>query len=155
MKKAMFYLCKECGNIVALIRSGGGTLVCCDQDMELLDANTVDASQEKHVPVYANEGGKTKVTVGSDIHPMTDKHFIEWIAVVTDSRIDIEHLKPGMEPKAEFTDYFDQSQACITNEDDEIVPNCEGQSCNFEYSYQQEEKVSIYAYCNLHGLWKA
>ena len=45
------YKCNICGNIVEVLHAGGGTLVCCGQDMELLKENTVDASQEKHVPV--------------------------------------------------------------------------------------------------------
>jgi desulfoferrodoxin-like iron-binding protein len=28
------YFCKVCGNVVEVIRVGGGTLVCCDQNME-------------------------------------------------------------------------------------------------------------------------
>ena len=28
------YLCKVCGNEVEVIGVGGGTLVCCDQNME-------------------------------------------------------------------------------------------------------------------------
>ena len=44
--REIFYRCEICGNIVALIKTGGGTLTCCDQEMEKLVANTVDASQE-------------------------------------------------------------------------------------------------------------
>jgi desulfoferrodoxin-like iron-binding protein len=30
------YRCKVCGNEVTVTKVGGGTLVCCGQDMELL-----------------------------------------------------------------------------------------------------------------------
>jgi desulfoferrodoxin-like iron-binding protein len=30
------YRCNVCGNEVTVIKVGGGTLVCCGQDMELL-----------------------------------------------------------------------------------------------------------------------
>ncbi len=51
MREVKFFCCEICGNMVVLIKSGGGTLVCCDQEMTLLEANTIDASVEKHVPV--------------------------------------------------------------------------------------------------------
>lgn len=28
------YICNVCGNVVRVIKAGGGTLVCCGQDME-------------------------------------------------------------------------------------------------------------------------
>lgn len=155
MNETLFYRCEKCGNIVALIKSGGGTLTCCSQEMTKLEANSTDASKEKHVPVLANEGGKIKVTVGSVIHPMTAEHFIEWIALVTDNKTEIVHLKPGMEPKAEFTYYPEKDEILFTGKNDEIVPNCEGSPCNFVYSDKTAKKVAAYAYCNLHGLWKA
>lgn len=97
-----FYRCDVCGNMVALIKKGGGTLVCCGQDMTKLNANTTDAAQEKHVPAITKEGGKIKVAVGSTLHPMLPEHHIEWIALVAGDKVEIKFLKPGEEPKAEF-----------------------------------------------------
>ena len=57
-----FYRCSVCGNMVALIKKGGGTLVCCGKEMVKLEANSTDASQEKHVPVVAKEGGPKGVS---------------------------------------------------------------------------------------------
>ncbi|NMB97650.1 MAG: desulfoferrodoxin FeS4 iron-binding domain-containing protein [Clostridiaceae bacterium] len=155
MKEVSFYRCEKCGNIVALIKSGGGTLVCCDQEMTLLKANTVDASVEKHVPFIEKEDGKIKVTVGSTIHPMIDAHYIEWIALVTENKIELVYLKPGMEPKAEFVYDFEEDIVQIIDDENEIVPNCEGQNCNFVYSDKVGNNFTVYEYCNLHGLWKA
>ena len=31
------YRCNICGNEVAVINAGGGTLVCCGEDMEKID----------------------------------------------------------------------------------------------------------------------
>ncbi|WP_444659431.1 desulfoferrodoxin family protein [Caproiciproducens sp. R2] len=104
MSEVAFYRCELCGNMVALIRKSGGTLSCCGQEMTKLEANTTDAAQEKHVPVVTREGGKIKVSVGSVLHPMLPEHHIEWIALVTDDRVEIAYLKPGMEPKAEFNE---------------------------------------------------
>lgn len=123
MKKAVaFYVCEVCGNMVEMIRDGGGELICCNEPMKKLDPNTTDAAKEKHVPVAVRENGKIVVTVGSVPHPMTAEHFIEWIAVVSECGIERIALSPGDEPKATFCDYAD---------------------------------VDVYAFCNLHGLWKA
>jgi len=155
MSKSLFYRCEKCGNLVLLVKSGGGTLTCCGQEMTQLKANSTDASKEKHVPVLENEGGKIKVTVGSVAHPMTEEHFIEWIALVTDNRTEIVYLKPGLEPKAEFTYFAGDAEIIFTGKNDEIVPNCEANPCNFVYSDKTKGKVTVYAYCNLHGLWES
>lgn len=104
MSKVVFYRCEICGNMVALIRSGGGTLTCCGQNMTKLEANTTDAATEKHVPFITREDGKIKVQIGSAIHPMLPEHHIEWIALESGDRLEIAYLKPGMDPKAEFND---------------------------------------------------
>ena len=104
MAKVIFYRCEICGNMIALIKNGGGPLVCCGQPMIKLEPNTTDASKEKHVPVIIRENGKIKVAVGSILHPMLPEHHIEWIALDTGDRTEIAYLEPGMEPKAEFND---------------------------------------------------
>lgn len=103
-RNVVFYECGVCGNLVGLIREGGGELVCCGQPMKKLEPNTVDASQEKHVPVSERKDGKIYAQVGSVVHPMTEAHYIQWIAVVSDRSIEIKYLKPGEEPKAVFSD---------------------------------------------------
>lgn len=151
--REVFYKCDLCGNMVALVKEGGGTLVCCGQDMNKLVANTEDASQEKHVPDVTIAGNKIKVQVGSEVHPMVEKHYIEWIALVSDHRIEVRSLKPGMDPVAEFEFEFENAKVPYIDGDNE-VPNCEGQPCNFEHTEEKTINVSIYEYCNLHGLWK-
>ena len=96
------YKCSVCGNVVEVIHAGGGTLVCCDQPMNLLRENTTDAAEEKHVPVIEKVPGGVKVTVGAVAHPMTDEHWIEWIELLADGRADRQFLKPGDAPEAVF-----------------------------------------------------
>lgn len=117
-----FYKCEICGNMVGLIKRGGGQLVCCGKPMTKLVPNTTEASVEKHIPVATRENGKILVQVGSAIHPMTEAHYIEWIAVVSADGTERISLSPNDEPKAVFCDKND---------------------------------AEVYAYCNLHGLWKA
>jgi superoxide reductase len=120
-----FYICETCGNIVGVVANGGGTLACCGKPMKELVANTVEASTEKHKPVYTVKGNKVEVVVGSVAHPMAEAHYIQWVSLQTKSGNQRKELKPGQEPKATFS---------ITEGD---------------------EVVAVYAYCNLHGLWKA
>jgi len=97
-----FYRCEICGNIVALLKEGGGELTCCGQAMVRLEANTSDGAKEKHVPAITREDGKIKVAIGSVLHPSVPEHYIEWIALVAGDRVEFKFLKPGEEPKAEF-----------------------------------------------------
>ncbi len=96
------YKCEVCGNIVEMIHTGQGQLVCCGQPMKNFKENTVDAAKEKHVPVKEVVDGGLKVKVGSVAHPMEDKHFIEWIEIVADGKSYRQFLKPGEAPEAFF-----------------------------------------------------
>ena len=96
------YKCPVCGNVVEVVHDGTGELVCCGQPMKKYEENTVDAALEKHVPVVERTADGIKVTVGSVLHPMEEKHYIEWIEVVADGRVMRKQLKPGMLPIAEF-----------------------------------------------------
>jgi superoxide reductase len=102
MSEFNFYRCEKCGNIVAQLKDGGGTLTCCGQAMTKLVANSTDAAKEKHVPVVTKENGKIRVAVGSTLHPMLPEHHIEWIALVSGDKVEFAFLKPGMDPIAEF-----------------------------------------------------
>jgi len=101
-KKMGIYKCGVCGNIVEVLHDGGGTLSCCDQPMKLMVENSVDAAKEKHVPVIEKTAKGYKVTVGSVAHPMTDEHYIQWIALCADGITHRKFLKPGDAPVAEF-----------------------------------------------------
>lgn len=96
------YKCEICGNIIEVLHGGAGTLVCCGQPMKLMQENTVDASKEKHVPVYEVKGNTVTVNIGSIPHPMEDKHYIEWIQIITDKKSYRHFLKPGETPTATF-----------------------------------------------------
>lgn len=101
-KKMDIYKCEICGNIVSLLHVGAGRLVCCGQPMGLKSPKTDDQGKEKHVPVVEKTEKGVRVKVGSIAHPMEEKHYIEWIEVITDSGILRKFLKPGEAPEAEF-----------------------------------------------------
>ena len=98
--------------------------MCCGQKMKEIIPGTVEASKEKHIPVYTKEGNKVTVKVGEVDHPMLPEHYIEWVSLQTKSGNQRKALKPGDKPEVCF----------LVCEDDEIE--------------------AVYAYCNLHSLWK-
>lgn len=89
-----FYKCEHCGNVVIKVVDSGVPLICCGEKMKELVPNTVDASQEKHVPVVTRlDDCRIKVEVGSMAHPMTLEHHIAFIYVETENggmRIDLK-----------------------------------------------------------------
>lgn len=101
-EKMGVYKCSLCGNIVEVLHAGAGDLVCCGKPMDLQKENTVDAAQEKHVPVVEKVDGGYKVAVGSVAHPMADDHYIEWIELVVGNAVYRQDLKPGDAPEATF-----------------------------------------------------
>jgi superoxide reductase len=96
------YRCNICGNIIEVLHTGKGELVCCGKPMELLVEKTEDAGREKHVPVMETTDKGIKVKVGDVPHPMEEAHYIEWIEVISDRGSYRQFLKPGSRPEAEF-----------------------------------------------------
>ncbi len=102
-KRMQVYKCEICGNIVEVLHEGVGELVCCGQPMALLEEKTADSSTEKHVPFIKREDGKYVVVVGENaLHPMEEKHYIEWIELTVDGTVYKRFLNPGDKPKAIF-----------------------------------------------------
>ena len=100
MKK--YFKCNLCGNIIELTHEGGGSLVCCNQPMNILTENTQDAAVEKHVPIIEKTETGVRVIVGEIEHPMEDAHYIQWIEIVTEKKSYRKFLQPGDTPVAEF-----------------------------------------------------
>ncbi len=120
-----FFVCKHCGNLVGIIHNSKVPMICCGEPMAELVPNSTDAAAEKHVPVVEVKENLVTVCVGSVPHPMTKEHHITWIFLKTLDGGQRKCLDPEGEAKAEFA---------LTDGD---------------------KAVAAYAYCNLHGLWKA
>ena len=119
-----FFVCEHCGNFVGLIYDGQVPMICCGEKMEEVIPNTTDAAQEKHVPEVTVSGREVKALVGSIAHPMTEEHSIQWVYLQTNKGGQRKCLAPNEEPSVIF---------CLA---------------------EDETPVAVYAYCNLHGLWK-
>jgi len=102
-ERLQIYKCEICGNIVEMLHTGAGELVCCGQAMKHFAENTVDAAKEKHVPVIEKAGNDVTVKVGSVAHPMEEKHYIEWVELVAGDKAYRQFLNPGEAPEATFS----------------------------------------------------
>ncbi len=125
-QKLELFRCNVCGNLVQVLISGEGDLICCGEVMELLQAKGSESEmEEKHVPVFIkNECGNSVIHVGSIPHPMTNEHYIMFIQAISvdKDRICTKFLKPNEVPKMMVGNDFGD---CFTRE-----------------------------YCNIHGLWE-
>ncbi len=101
-EKLGIYKCGICGNVAEIVHAGAGDMSCCGAPMDLLKENSVDAAQEKHVPVVEKVDGGFKVNVGSVAHPMVDDHYIEWIELIAGDSSYRQFLNPGDAPEATF-----------------------------------------------------
>ena len=107
--------------------------VICDSGIPLLCcgarmrklASNSSGRAENHLPDVRIEDERVLVRVGARPHPMIPEHYIEWIVAVTNQGYTVKHLNPSDAPKAEFA-------------------LAEGETLQ-----------EVYAYCNIHGLWKA
>ncbi|MGM0380105.1 MAG: desulfoferrodoxin [Bacillota bacterium] len=106
------YTCDLCGNVVEVLHEGAGTLVCCGEDMKLLEEKTEDSSTEKHVPYIEKIDGGFKVKIGENTeHPMTEDHYIEMIELIADGKVYRQKLCPEDKPEAIFMVEADEVKA--------------------------------------------
>jgi len=120
-----FLGCERCGTIISMVKDGGVPVMCCGEKMREIIPGTSDGAMEKHVPLYQVEGNRVTVRVGSAEHPMTAEHSIEWVALQTKQGAQYKALHPGRAAQTSFS-------------------LCDA-----------DEVEAVYAFCNLHGLWKA
>ena len=107
-KNTVFYKCQTCGNVIGLIEGDINHMTCCGKPMERLNANSVDAAFEKHIPVYERVEDEIVVTVGEVEHPMEKDHYIMWIAMVSDNQTTRIRLYPEQGTQVRFK-YIPQS----------------------------------------------
>lgn len=117
--------CPVCGNIVEVIVDHQIPVMCCGSKMEELVANTTDAATEKHVPLLSYDAGILTAIVGAVEHPSLPEHHINFILAVAGNKVQRVNLVAGEKPVAKFE-----------------LNDYKG-------------VVTVYEYCNLHGLWKA
>lgn len=113
-----FYQCEKCNKVII-----SKDELRIDGYKEVIPSST-DAAVEKHVPVVTKKCKQVQVNVGSVTHPMSEEHFIGWIALETEKGYQVQYLTANDAPTAAFT------------------------------LAAGDKAVAVYAYCNLHGIWK-
>ena len=119
-----FFINRTTKEIIEVVLGNDTAFTSEGSEMVEFKSNSTDAAGEKHVPVITVDGNKVHVVVGSVIHPMTEEHSIQFIALETKQGVQRKALLPTDQPVADF----------VLAEGDEVV--------------------AAYEYCNLHGLWK-
>lgn len=123
-EKLELYKCNICGNLVQVILSGAGELVCCGEPMQHLEPQREETSElgEKHTPVIEEREGERFVTL--KYHPMIPEHYIQFIEVYPKdkSALHLKYLNPGETAEFNITGF--------------------------------EEDVDALELCNIHGLWQ-
>lgn len=120
-----FYHCPYCGNLIEMIVDSKQIPVCCQHPMTELIANSQEAAWEKHIPIVKEQDGHTMIRVSDVLHPMVKEHYIVWIVIETTKTVIRRNLLPDQSPMMQLALSAD------------------------------ERILNVYAYCNLHGLWKA
>lgn len=119
------YRCKVCGKIILILNNTGTPTICCNQEMECLKPKVEDPNiGEKHLPKVSIVCDRVCVRIGEEPHPHTGEHYIEWILLETKMGYQLRYLKPDDEPNVTF----------------KVFEGC--------------KPIAVYAYCNIHGLWK-
>ena len=120
-----FFKCTECSTLVeALNPQCCDEMSCCGKPMEMLQPNLSGKLSSKHLPVVKCDGSILTVYVGNILHPMTNDHCIKWIELVGNGFEKRINLKCGNDPIVTF------------------------------HLSEYERVLSVYAYCNVHGLWR-
>ncbi len=126
MQKLDLCKCEICGNLVEALIVGEGVLVCCGQDMTILNYNDDENFKMTHVPVKTqSDCGKTIIQVGEKEHVMTEEHFIEFIEYISQDK------------KYKCTQFLQP------NETPQMPVCCKGKD------------VFVREYCNIHRLWRS
>ena len=123
--KHKFFYCKKCGNLIGLIKDEGAPMTCCDEVMTELVPNTVEASAEKHLPDVAVSGDGHSICVKIGSVP----HPMEEAHHI--SFVYVETGRGGQRKSLNI-----------------------GETPGVSFCFTDDKPVAVYAYCNLHGLWK-
>ena len=123
-KELRFYKCDLCGKVIEILNDSTTPTICCSKEMKELIPNTHEGAVEKHVPTTRIEGNKIHVEVVEVLHPMSKEHLINFIVLQTNKSVYRKDLNPESKPIADFL------------------------------LLEDEKPVAVFAYCNLHGLWK-
>lgn len=119
-----FFLCNICGNVVVKVVDSGIVPSCCDEEMEEVTPNLSEGKTEYHLPV---------------VERVDDWHV---------------RVKVGKEPHPMTKEHFIQFVYVETSHGGHLHYFEPGQPAEFVFGCNVCKIKAVYAYCNIHGLWK-
>lgn len=141
-----FFKCPICGNLIQVIQDSGSPLVCCGREMEELIPSTSD-------DYFAAELNSQQDNVKDAVLLKTlEKH----IPIVSSSPEDGSlHVKVGsrehpMSPSHYISFIYVETEHGGQRQD--LSPYNAPEA---DFTFTEDPPVAIYAYCNVHGLYKA
>ena len=122
---AKFYHCNICGNVMAAVVPSGVTPVCCDSKMTELDPeHHTEGTPEHHIPEVTLEPGNT-----IKVKVGKELHPATFEHHICFIFLEMKHGGQFITMKLDVN-------PCAT------------------FCCCKDQVRSVYAYCNLHGLWK-
>lgn len=97
-KELIMKKCEKCGAQIEIINKDCN-IECCGEEMKMQIPNSVEAAVEKHLPTYEKVEDEIFVKVN---HVMGKEHYIEWVAMVTDTRKEFATLYPEQNAEVRF-----------------------------------------------------
>lgn len=124
-KRLELYKCKICTNVVEVEHQGIGTLVCCNEDMHLMEEfeASIENPHYAHIEKIGEFDGGEIIKIKFN-HVMTPEHHLEFIEIISND---------GKFIKRKFLEQ---------TETPEMVIKCE---C--------KDGFYVRLYCNLDGVW--
>lgn len=120
-----FYFCKTCGNVIVKAVDSGVVPFCCGKQVTELVPGSVDATAERHVPVLRRTDDCRIIVEVGE----------KLHPMTPDHHIVFIYLETERGGQIR---YLDPEQAAAV-----------------EFCDCKDRIVAVYAYCNIHGLWKA
>ena len=104
--KMEIYKCKICGNVIQVLIDGAGELVCCGQEMKLLEAKReINELGEKHAVKVDIIDNKKIAHVPH--HPMINEHYIQFIEAIDSDKneIHLKYFNPNEKPEFDISNF--------------------------------------------------
>lgn len=129
MKELIFYHCPHCGNIAVKTNDSGAPISCCGQPMQPLVPHTAEAGAEKHLPAVSRS-----CKISSQNCSLTAR-----IGTAPHPMADDHHI----------------NWICLQTDRgfhlQHLAPGAQPQA---EFCCGSAKPLAVYAYCNIHGLWR-
>ncbi|MCL2664501.1 MAG: desulfoferrodoxin [Defluviitaleaceae bacterium] len=143
--KQKFFLCKVCGNMIGRLNDKGSGISCCGEPMSEIIANTAEASTEKHLPVIDCE----ECCCGDDDCGCEDEACSCGGGGCIRLCVSVGAAPHPMDESHRIMFVYVETERggqrkCL----------CASETPKTCFCLNNDKPIAVYAYCNLHGLWR-